>query len=114
MKKLFAVLLVGLVFVSCESMKDSSKQQNGQETEIWEQGWVIINGKITEVHPQQDSQTITLKGSDGVDYKCMVSIEKLGDNRTQYRQFGVGESIGFRGSLSEDNTMVVKEILEHR
>lgn len=101
-----------LINFSCKNSIPS--QNNSQNTEIWEGGISMITGVITSVKPEKDGQTIRLTDNIGNQYSAIISIPNLGDNSAQYREFKVGETIGFRGNLSPDNQMMVREVLELR
>lgn len=114
MKNIFFGIFIALFAFSCESVKDTAQNQDGSTPEIWEEGITTLTGTITNVVQEKDGQTITLKAKDGIDYSCVISIPNLGKNHKQYREFRKGESITFRGNLSNDNRMTVREVLENR
>lgn len=109
----FAILLLGFIitFNSCETRKTTQATQEAQ-TEVWTEGLTNITGTISSVTQEKDGQTIKLTNNKGIEYTAVVSIPNLGENASQYRKFQVGEHIGFRGNLIENQRMIVREILE--
>lgn len=109
MKNIFIVLIFGIFAFSCNSSKTAMNTQD----QIWESGISMLTGEIIAVKDQKTSQEIVLKTADGTTYNCLVSTVDLQENQHQYRVFKTGENISFKGNLSSDNQMIVREILEH-
>ena len=114
MKKIVFILTMS-VFTLCLTSCNSNKMNNEPETtsnEVWAEGISTITGKISSVTPEKDGQTIELINNKGVKYIAVVSISNLRENAAQYRKFEVGESVGFKGNLLDNQRMVVREVLE--
>lgn len=109
-------LLAGafIFFTSCEANKKTTEttETTTSENEVWEEGITSITGTISSVKQEKDGQTIVLYNNKGVEYTAVISIPNLGENASQYRKFEVGEKIGFKGNLIENQRMVVRQILE--
>lgn len=107
---------LSLIFIfGIVSCKNSAPEHNNTQTpEIWEEGISTITGLITEVKQEKDGQTIRLADNKGTEYTAVISIPNLRENAGQYREFKVGERISFKGNLSPDKRMVVREVLEMR
>jgi hypothetical protein len=99
------------IFFSCKSNQTTDTNQP-ETTEVWENGLTNITGVISKVTPEKDGQTVMLTNNKGIEYTAIVSIPNLGKNAAQYRQFKVGENVGFRGNLVENQRMIVREVLE--
>ena len=104
---------------SCEANKQNTEatesgEMTSTQNEVWTEGITTITGTISNVIQEKDGQTIVLYNNKGIEYTAVISIPNLGENAAQYRQFEVGEEIGFRGNLIENQRMVVREVLEMR
>ena len=99
---------------SCEANKQNAEtsETTTENQEVWTEDTTTITGTISSVTQEKDGQTIVLFNNKGVEYTAVISIPNLGQNAAQYRQFKVGEEIGFRGNLIENQRMVVREVLE--
>ena len=102
---------------SCEAHKQNAEttesgEMTSTQNEVWTEGITTITGTISNVIQEKDGQTIVLYNNKGIEYTAIISIPNLGENAPQYRQFEVGEEIGFRGNLIENQRMVVREVLE--
>lgn len=114
MKKLTAlsfIFLLGVSIISCKTNHVTADAE-ANTSEVWNEGITRITGTIMEVTQEKDGQTIKLVNNKGIEYTAVVSIPNLGENHAQYRQFKVGEEIGFKGNLVENQRMVVREVLE--
>ena len=111
----YFLLILGFAtsFISCKTNNPAQENQTAQ-SEIWAEGMTTITGTISSVTEEKDGQTIMLTNNKGIEYTAVVSIPNLGKNAAQYRKFEVGESVGFRGNLIENQRMVVREVLEMR
>ncbi len=103
--------------ISCEANKPNAETAETTETttsenEVWTEGITTITGTISSVNQEKDGQTIILFNNKGVEYTAVISIPNLGENAAQYRKFEVGENVGFKGNLIENQRMVVREVLE--
>ncbi len=103
--------------ISCEANKPNAETAETTETttsenEVWTEGITTITGTISSVTQEKDGQTIILFNNKGVEYIAVISIPNLGENAAQYREFKVGENVGFKGNLIENQRMVVREVLE--
>ena len=108
---IISVLILNVLFLSSCHIRKIDKTQT-----VWEQGISTINGKIESVKQEKDGQTIQFKTNEGESYVVVVSIPNLGENAHQYREFKVGEEIGFQGetlSLDNQKRMIVRSILEY-
>ncbi len=116
MKKLnlLVVILVLLATITACKTNNISQENNHTtpESEVWEEGITRITGIISKVTQEKDGQTIMLTNNKGIEYTAVISIPNLGENHAQYRKFEVGEEIGFKGNLIENQRMVVREVLE--
>ena len=113
------VAIPTLMFSLIMSISACNTNKTGQEpettsSEVWAEGITTITGTITSVTPEKDGQTIELTNNKGVKYTAVVSIPNLRENASQYRKFEVGETVGFKGNLLDNQRMVVREILETR
>lgn len=103
--------IIVFAFTSCNAKPIEVK------SEVWEHGIVTINGKIETVVQEKDGQTIRLNSHDGETYFIVVSVSNLGENAHQYREFKVGEEIGFRGEVlvvDDQIRLIAKQVLEYR
>ena len=109
---LFTVMLI-FIF-SCEANKNNSEtaETTTENSEVWTEGITTITGTISKVTQEKDGQTILLSNNKGIEYTAVISIPNLGENANQYRKFEVGEAVGFKGNLIENQRMVVREVLE--
>lgn len=110
-EKILIIFFIGLTIYSCNSVK---KINNDRTNEVWEKGIITISGTIIEIRQEKDGQTIMLEDKNGNLYNCILSISNLGDKQFQYRTFNIGEDITFRGNLSQEMQLTVREILENR
>lgn len=118
---LYISVMASFIFFnfSCEAHKQNteateSSEMTSTQNEVWTEGITTITGTISNVIQEKDGQTIVLDNNKGIEYTAVISIPNLGENAAQYRQFEVGEEIGFRGNLIENQRMVVREVLEMR
>lgn len=108
------LLTFSMLNLSCEANKKNAEtsETSAENQEVWTEDLTTITGTISSVIQEKDGQTIVLFNNKGVEYTAVFSIPNLGENAAQYRQFKVGEEIGFRGNLIENQRMVVREVLE--
>ena len=110
-----ALFLAIMIFnSSCEANKNNSEtsETTTENTEVWTEGITTITGTISKVTQEKDGQTIVLSNNKGIEYTAVISIPNLGENANQYRKFEVGETVGLKGNLIENQRMVVREVLE--
>lgn len=120
MKKLVFTLAISaftIGLISCEANKKNAESTETAETttsesEVLADGITTITGTISSVTPEKDGQTIVLTNNKGITYTAVISIPNLRENATQYRKFEVGETVGFKGNLLDNQRMVVREVLE--
>lgn len=113
---LYISVMASFIFFnfSCEANKQNTEtsETTAENQEVWTEDTTTITGTIASVTQEKDGQTIVLFNNKGVEYTAVISIPNLGENAAQYREFKVGEEIGFRGNLIENQRMVVREVLE--
>ncbi len=111
----FTILITSVILALSSCNTNKTPQATAEATgEVWAEGITTITGTISSVTPEKDGQTIVLTNNKGIEYTAVISIPNLGENAAQYRQFKVGENVGFRGNLIENQRMVVREVLEMR
>lgn len=109
-----SILALGFILTLNACNANKTTQATETSNEVWAEGITTITGIISNVIQEKDGQTIMLTNNKGIEYTAVVSTANLGDNAAQYREFKVGESIGFRGNLIENQRMVVREVLESK
>ncbi len=115
---LYISIMASFIFFnfSCEANKQNAEttETTTSESQVWTEGITTITGTISSVTQEKDGQTVVLTNNKGIEYTAVISIPNLGENAAQYREFKVGEEIGFRGNLIENQRMAVREVLEMR
>lgn len=107
-----SVLLVsGMVIISCTSKMGVQTSGEIKSNEVWEEGLSIVTGTISVIEQNKDGQNLILYNNKGIKYTAIVNPTNLGNNAFQYRSFKVGESVGFKGNLLENQQLIVREIL---